>query len=54
MFHALDKLVTSITHYECTVLQAVNIGILIFNVSANAWYCEAEKVETVWLGHQAG
>lgn len=36
MFHAVDKLQTSITHYECMVLQAVNIGILTFIVSANA------------------
>ena len=36
MFHAVDKLQTSITHYDCIVLQAVNIGILTFNVSANA------------------
>jgi len=48
MFHAVDKLRTSITHYECIVFQAVNIGILTFNVSANAWYCEAEKVK--WYG----
>lgn len=45
MFHAVVKLRTSITHSECIVLQAVNIGILTFNVSANAWYCEAEKVK---------
>lgn len=45
MFQATDKLRTSITHYKCIVLQAVNIGILTFIVSANAWYCEAEKVK---------